>query len=222
MPEMGANKMPRKRWLIVVIAFCLIVLCAAIVGFFFGPNAATQTLTLVVALAGAVAAFDKILPSSSTPAQGVMPVPPAKCGKLVATVLFAVGVLAGYGAPRIAGALFPLTPSAKVSAPAEVGMKDRAILTWRNVPQQYEVWLLVYDKGVYYPQEYRVRSIPNGSVVTDIDVGREDERGESFELIPVVAAPEAQKELQEHIVDGLGGIPVGAIPFQRLVVRRKM
>jgi hypothetical protein len=101
-------------------------------------------------------------------------------------------------------------------------MNDRAALTWRNVPQQDEVWLLVCHKGVYYPQEYRVRSIPEGTVELDISVGRAAEGGETFELIPVVAAPEAQKELQDHIVDGLGRIPVGALRFKGLVVRRKM
>lgn len=220
--RMEANQQPRKRWLIVVLALGGIVLCAAIAGILFGPNAATQTLALTTALAGAVAAIDKFLPSSSTSEKSAGSVFPAKCGKPVAAVLFAAGVLVGYAAPRVADALFPPTPNAKVTAQAELGWKDRATLTWRNLPPQYEVWLLVYDKGIYYPQEHPERfPIPNGSDTLDIIVGREDERGEVLELVPVVAAPEAQKELQDHILDGLDRIPAGAIRFQELVVRRK-
>ena len=205
-----------------VIALGMMVSCAAIVGILFGPNAATQTLALTTALAGAVAAFEKVFPSPPATQVQTMPAPSAKHRRMVAAVLFAAGALAGYGSPRIAAVLFPPTASVRVSAAEEVDMKDRATLTWRNVPQQYEVWLLVYHDGIYYPQEYRVRSNPNGKVVLDITVGRQGDGGKTFELVPVLAAPEAQKDLQDHILDGLGGIPVGAVRFRGVVVRRKM
>jgi hypothetical protein len=204
--EMGTTLRPRRLWLRVVVAFCVIVSFATIVGFLFGTNVATQTLALTTALVGAVAGSLKIFPSPSIPKGSATPAASLQHRAIVAVVLFSAGVLAGYVSPRIAGVLFPHTPIARVSAEPEVAMNDRAALTWRNVPQQDEVWLLVCHKGVYYPQEYRVRSIPEGTV----------------ELIPVVAAPEAQKELQDHIVDGLGRIPVGALRFKGLVVRRKM
>jgi hypothetical protein len=211
----------KRAWLAISIVLAIITLCTVIVGAFAGPNLAIQTLVALGALLPAL--MPEIRDILDRGAGG----PDAPKGNrkriLINVAILAAGIALGYLSPRLADAVYPPGPWAGVKVAQSVGLNCRAMLSWRNIPQDSQVWLLVYDpeSRFYFPQEHYEQNTNRGSEEIDISVGRESDFGKQFELIPVIAAPAAQKELMEHLLDGSPLIPSGAMRFTSSIVTRK-
>ena len=73
----------------------------------------------------------------------------------------------------------------------------------------------------YFPQQHFERGLSRGDEIVDVFLGREDQRGKEFELIPALVQPEAQKALRDGAFAGMPELPAGVVMFASTQVRRK-
>ena len=212
----------RLRWFLGL--FIPIVLAALVAGIIFGLQAAVSVVAFAGALAGALAGLARLIEGGEETEASPKPVlGRLRRGQIAVTAAFAIGALAGFVIPRVTNYLFPAGPMLGVRAPASVDKVDRVEVRWRHLPSAHEIWLLVPRPGerTYYPQTFHLTPQFDGSTECEVQVGRSDQAGEVFEIIPVLAIGGAGKELEMHLLDGTEGLPSGLITYPAVLTRRK-
>jgi len=129
-----------------------------------------------------------------------------------------------------------IEPEIEITYPSNksiVNQNDRVIGTAKNVPDESHIWILGYSyyTANYYPRS-ESESIPqNGEWSVPIEVGGDDESGQEFAIIVMLANTEADKKFKDYVINcnrnknwpGIveGEIPSGAKEYYRVIVTRK-
>jgi hypothetical protein len=122
-------------------------------------------------------------------------------------------------------------PEIKINYTSDTAhIAENIIGTAKNIPDGYELWILVYPYAAkkYYPQHEEV-SIQNGVWSIPVGIGTEDNVGEKFDIIAVLANRDARIEFTSYMVNGeknndwpgMNKIPDGAEVYDRITVVRE-
>jgi hypothetical protein len=226
-----------KKPAVLIVGFGVALLSATLSVYFYGPSTSAPILALIASLLGyfvtsVATAINKEPPGPVGPT-GPDPktkVPKSKFKRfLTFFTIFLVGVIVGILFLKILMGMSSSNPWVRIDAPREVGEFDRVRLIWREIPKGDEVWILVFDSSsgcygsghCYYPQKHFELGLSRGDEMVDVLVGRKDQRGREFQLIPVLVKPDAQKALRDGAFAGMPDIPAGVVMFLPSVVNRR-
>ncbi len=103
--------------------------------------------------------------------------------------------------------------------------------TSKNIPNDQKIWLVVYSHPVkrFYPQDNPADMQVNGNWSSRCYVGIDEDVGERFDLIAILAGNDVQRLFNEYVKEaeaeeawlGLEAIPDCAEVHQRITVFRK-
>jgi hypothetical protein len=224
--------MKRPIMLIGGIGILAALLLAALSVYFYGPGTSAPILIFLAAIVGSFLGWvtKSFKDEPPKPTESDAPAPkPIRCTIFFCVVLFAAGISVGFLLAKILAGVNSSKPWARIEAPKEMEEYDRVRLIWREVPKEDEVWILVFDPSTgcynsghcYFPQKHFELGLARGDEVVDVLVGREDQNGKAFELIPALVEPAAQKALRDGVFTGMPDAPAGVVMFTPIPVRRR-
>jgi putative flippase GtrA len=224
--------MKRTVVLIGTIGVLVALVLATLSVYFYGPSTSAPVLVFIAATVGSfltwVTTTFKDEPHKPTESD-VSASKPRRRRVLLSVLFLVAGIALGLLLAKILASVNSPKPWARIETAKEVGEYDRVRLIWREIPKGDEVWILVFDPSTgcynsghcYFPQEHFELGLARGDEIVDVLVGREDQHGNAFELIPALVEPAAQKALREGVFTGMPDIPAGVVMFAPSPVRRK-
>ena len=124
-----------------------------------------------------------------------------------------------------------ISPTVTISFPSvddEVGHEVLVQGTSQNIPSDLKIWVIVDEPFAdppyrYYIQTRGVTKHQNGDWTAVITIGGQEDDGENFYIIAVLANEDAQKEIDEYVeggepYEGRASIPDGTIEYDRVLV----
>jgi hypothetical protein len=125
-----------------------------------------------------------------------------------------------------------IIPEIEIISPsnnAAVQMNETVVGTAKNIPEGYEIWILVYPYTVnqYYPQSSKV-IIQNDGWSVPVGIGDNNNSGTTFDIVAVLANQTAQEKFNNYISRSeasrswswIEQIPDGAKEYSRITVTR--
>lgn len=123
-------------------------------------------------------------------------------------------------------------PEVKISYDSNtVQIKENITGTEKNIPEGYEIWVLVYPHPAdkYYPISRAYVQNGTWELPQPAQIGVESDAGVEFDIIAVLADKQAQLELTSYIETsienqdwpGIWRIPEGAVEYDRITVTRE-
>jgi hypothetical protein len=109
---------------------------------------------------------------------------------------------------------------------AQVSMWEWVSGTSQNIPNGYELWIVVKVDGLHFL--HKVNTInKDGTWQHNVQIGQENENGKNFDLIAVLANSSAQETAQYWLKNNdsanrydLRELPAGMIPYNAITVER--
>lgn len=138
----------------------------------------------------------------------------------IALVLVGIFIMANWGAD--------FKPDVKIDFSDKAYINEDITGTATNIPDGYNLWILVYPKTAqkYYPQHDSIK-IQDGKWSIKIRLGNENNTGEKFDIVAVLADQNANEmfETYKSYCDtgncpGMIGIPEGAEIYDTFEVTR--
>lgn len=91
-------------------------------------------------------------------------------------------------------------PDVKINLPHKAYIEEDIIGTATNIPDGYKLWILVYPNTAqkYYPQHDSIK-IQDGKWSIKIRLGNENNTGEKFDIVAIIADEKANNELESYM-----------------------
>lgn len=108
-----------------------------------------------------------------------------------------------------------------------VKIREMARGTSQNIPKGQVIYIIVYPHiaGRYYPQDNPVDIQVNGEWITLAFIGIEEDTGDKFDIIAVLADEMAQDAFNVYFTQstwgGFENLPKGALIYCRVTVTRE-
>jgi len=114
----------------------------------------------------------------------------------------------------------------KVTLPANnaaVDMIEWVSGTSQNIPAGQQLWIVVREGNLYFPMVDRVQRNTDGTWRYSTTIGKENDRGKSFEIIAVLANSSAQATVQAWYQNpyDMQSLPSGMIQYSTVTVQRQ-
>jgi hypothetical protein len=115
--------------------------------------------------------------------------------KSVVVIALLAGVAFGACLPPLAA--WAGRPEAALEIPGIVQMRQLAVLTWQNVPDDRTALLIVYSRrdDVWFPQPCQSDGRRRGRLVCDLEIGGTGDAGGDYDVAVVLATAAAREEL---------------------------
>jgi hypothetical protein len=128
----------------------------------------------------------------------------------------------------------PKEPTVEISHPSDgatVELREMIRGTSQNIPQDYEIWIVIYPQvvGCYFPQNDSADIQANGDWSSLVFIGLEGDIGLKFDIIVVLANKEAQDLFNDYLTQseseeswpGISKLPDSAVVYDRVTVTRE-
>lgn len=130
--------------------------------------------------------------------------------------------------------VIPRQPEVRITTPvlgATVGHTETVSGTSKNLPAKQVIWVAVYVRRRFYPQNSPATMYENGRWSSEMQIGRSasTDIGKRFDIVAVVADAKAKKQFEKYLEDGttwsdwqgLEVLPEGAHEYDRISVTRR-
>jgi hypothetical protein len=119
----------------------------------------------------------------------------------------------------------PAEPSVTITSPANnnaVNMQEWISGTSQNIPNGYQLWIVVHEGNLYFPMVDRVQINTDGTWRYSTTIGKEDDHEKTFDIIAVLANSAAQATTQEWYKNpyDLQNLPAGMTQHSTITVTR--
>lgn len=113
------------------------------------------------------------------------------------TVSLLTGVAFGYSLGPLVD--WAARPAATLDIARQVEPRQLAVLHWRNLPSDREIWLLVFSKHdeAFYPQRCRPNAVRRGSMRCEVQIGGAGDSGRQFNVSVVLVDGAIGRELSQ-------------------------
>jgi len=110
----------------------------------------------------------------------------------IALVLVGIFIMANWGAD--------FKTDVKINLPQKAYIEEDITGTATNIPDGYKLWILVYPNTAqkYYPQHDSIK-IQDGKWSIKIRLGNENNTGEKFDIVAIIADEKANNELESYM-----------------------